>query len=244
MAAVRVSQQYGQEDMLLVFTDTTNEDEDLYRFLKESAAFLSPAKLIWLKDGRNIWQVFEDVKYQGNSRVDPCSRVLKRELFRKWLEENYSPEGCILYYGIGWDEIHRLRKIDEALHPYKVEAPMTRKPYLCQRDIIAYVKDVGIAPPRLYALGFPHNNCGGFCVKTGQAQMKLLYETMPERYKEHEEAQEALFKSSGKKNPFIRMRVDGELKYLSLREFREILEDERRSQVDLFDYGGCGCFIE
>lgn len=244
MAAVRVGQNLGNAELVLVFTDTNTEDKDLYRFLQEASEYLLPAEFVWLKDGRDIWQVFEDVKFQGNNRKDPCSRVLKRELFRKWLEENYSPEECVLYYGIGWDEVHRLPKIVEALSPYKVEAPMTRRPFMNRDDMVTYVKDLGITPPRLYSLGFPHNNCGGFCVKTGQAQFKLLYETMPERYKYHEEKQESLFQKLGKRHPFIRMTIDGELKYLSLREFREILEDERRNQVDLFDYGGCGCFIE
>lgn len=49
-------------------------------------------EFIRLADGRDIWQVFRDVKFLGNTRIDPCSRVLKRELMRKWVDEQPSQE--------------------------------------------------------------------------------------------------------------------------------------------------------
>jgi hypothetical protein len=242
MSAVRVKERYGSKDLILLFTDTRTEDEDLYRFLSETITWLSPGESVQLQEGRDIWQVFEDVKYHGNSRVDPCSRILKRELFRKWLLESYSPDECHLYYGIGWNEVHRLEKIRELLSPYNVYAPMTQPPYLENEDIVAFLSRINIQPPRLYSFGFPHNNCGGFCVKTGQAQMKLLYEKMPERYKYHEDKQEALFTKLGKRHPFIRMKRNGKTHYLSLRDFRILME--HGEAIDEFDYGGCGCFLD
>ena len=244
MASVRVVRDVGYENVLLVFTDTKTEDEDLYRFLAEAKEYLSPAEYVHLADGRDIWQVFQDEKYMGNNRRDPCSKILKRLLFHKWVRKNFKPGECILYYGLSWDESHRLKRLREYCDPYQVVAPLTEKPYMVQEDMMAFVKDINIKPPRLYSMGFPHNNCGGFCVKTGQAQFKLLYEKMPERYLYHEQKQEELFELLGKKHPFIRMTIDGKLKYLSLKEFRKILESDKNNQIDLFDFGGCGCFVD
>lgn len=56
----------------------------------------------------------------------------------------------------------------------------------------------------------------------------------------NEERQEKLFQKIGQ-HGFIRMVVDGQMKYLSLREFREHLEAKK--EIDLFDVGGCGCFV-
>lgn len=176
----------------------------------------------------------------GNSRIDPCSRILKRDLARKWMDKNCPPVGTVLYVGIGWEEEHRLERIRENWKPYQVEAPMIDPPFMEKSDIIKVLETMGIDPPRLYAMGFPHNNCGGFCIKTGQAQFKLLLEKMPDLYRWHEEEQEKLFESIGQ-HGFIRMTVDGKLKYLSLKEFREHLES--KNPTDQYDFGGCGCFI-
>lgn len=237
--AYRVVEAQGAENCLLLFTDTKTEDEDLYRFLDESSKALK-VNLEIISDGRNIWEVFESVSFMGNSRIDPCSRILKRELARKWMNKNFTPENSILYVGIGWEEEHRIDRIKNNWLPFTVKAPMLDAPYLEKSDVIQILKDIGISPPRLYGLGFPHNNCGGFCIKTGQAQFKMLYEKLPGRYHWHEERQEKLFEKIGN-HGFIRMVVDGKTNYLSLKQFREHLDAKK--EVDLFEVGGCGCFV-
>ena len=237
--AYRIVQQVGADTTRLVFADTKTEDEDLYRFLGETSEFLG-CNLTTIEDGRDIWGVFNDVKFMGNNRIDPCSKHLKRDLFKKWMKENYSPDECILYVGIGWNEEHRLERIKKNWEPYKVEAPMTEPPLWENPDTVDILKKWGIEPPRLYALGFAHNNCGGFCVKSGQAQFKLLLKNFPERYRQHEREQELLFKKIGK-HGFIRITRKGVMRYLSLKDFREHLECG--GEVDDYDYGGCGCFV-
>lgn len=225
----------AHKDVTLVFTDTLVEDPDLYRFLDETEKYLG-TKIVRLSDGRDIWEVFTDVKFMGNNRIDPCSRVLKRELFQKWLKQNYpEPENTTIVYGIDWTEKHRLVKLVERYKPYNVAGPLCDP----KHDKHKILKQSGIELPKLYQMGFPHNNCGGFCVKSGQAQFKLLFEKMPERYRWHEERQEKLFKLI-KPRGFIRMRVDGKLKYLSMKQFREHLESQK--ETDEFDFGGCNCF--
>ena len=43
LAAMRVAQRYGANNLFLVFADTGIEDEDNYRFLKESAEIVGGA---------------------------------------------------------------------------------------------------------------------------------------------------------------------------------------------------------
>lgn len=247
MAAWLTIQEHGAKNCELVFTDTKTEDPDLYRFIKETAKVLE-TKLTILKDGRNIWEVFQDVKFMGNSRVDPCSRILKRELFRRWVEKNYSWENgdgttsrnAVIVFGIGKEEAHRMKAIKERWSPWLTEAPLISEPHTREQieDLLA---ELGVEPPSLYEHGFLHNNCGGFCVKTGQKQMKLLLEKFPERYAWHETQQEKLFKIIGKRHGFIRRAVDGKIYYLGLKEFRELVEAGER--VDMYNEAGCGCFI-
>lgn len=237
MAAWLTVEAHGPAACTLLFTDTKTEDPDLYRFLKETTKALQ-CKLVHLSDGRDIWGVFRDVKFMGNSRIDPCSKHLKREIARRWVDKN-ARDACIVF-GIGHQEAHRIAAIRERWAPYRVEAPLIKCIYT-KDQIEDHLDRLKIKPPKLYELGFPHNNCGGFCVKTGQAQMALLLRKMPDRYRWHEQQQEKLFKIIGKRRGFIRRTVDGELQYLGLKEFREIIESG--AQPDLFPENGCGCFI-
>lgn len=238
-AAMRVIKSHGADQCILLFTDTKSEDDDLYRFLNDASDYLGVG-VTTIADGRNLWQVFRDVRYMGNSRVDPCSRVLKRELARKWMVENFDANDAILYMGIGWDEAHRMKNIIQNWSPYTVMAPLTEPPYLSRPQMMEKLKDCGINPPRLYDLGFSHNNCGGFCVKAGQGQFRKLLQQFPERYAYHETEQEKLFKEI-KPHGFLRVSVNKKTKYLTLKEFRKHVE--QGEQIDMFDLGGCGCFV-
>lgn len=238
--AERVIAKHGKDATLLVFTDTKSEDPDLYRFITETVAFLGVEYQI-LADGRDIWQVFNDMNFMSNSRVDNCSQILKRSLFKRWLKKNYKLNEATIYVGFDWNESHRLPKMERRYKPYAIQAPLMEKPYIDKYHIMARLKEIGIRHPKLYDLGFAHNNCGGFYIKAGQAQFALMYKHMPERYKYHEEQQEALFARIGQ-HGFLRVTEGGVLKYLSLKQFREQFLDCKK-EVDMFDIGGCGCFV-
>lgn len=229
-------QWYGKDSVECVFTDTLTEDEDLYRFLKETIAYLG-CKYTYLSYGMNIWEVFAQQRFHGNSRIDTCSKYLKREMFRRYLKD-FDPTTTTLYYGIGPHEAHRIISIRERWAPFAVEAPLIDIQFT-QEDNLFTLSKLGIEPPRLYDMGFEHNNCGGFCVKSGQRQMAHLLKVMPSRYRWHEEQQEKLFQSIGE-HGFIKKTTSGETEYLTLKQFREWLEEGGSPQ--LYPDGACGCF--
>ena len=240
-AAMRVAATEGTSDMTLLFADTMMEDEDLYRFIDEGAEAVG-VPITRIADGRTPWEVFFDVRYLGNTRADPCSRILKRELLDRWRNENCTPEDSIRYIGIDWSEQHRLRRLQDRCKPWRYEAPMCEKPYLTKQGMFTKLKRHGIKLPRLYEMGFPHNNCGGFCIKAGQGQFKLLLQEMPERYAFHE-SQEELIREKLGDVAILRDRTGGTTKSLTLREFRRRIECDDTKQLDLFEWGGCGCAI-
>src|SRR4051812_34729986 len=96
MAEKREIKKLGAENVLAVFTDTKIEDEGCYKFIEQSIDFLG-CKFIRLEEGRTPWEVFFDEKYMGNTRFGNCTKRLKQEVFRKWLETNYKPDECIVY---------------------------------------------------------------------------------------------------------------------------------------------------
>lgn len=248
-AAKRVVKWHGTDNLTLLFTDVLMEDEDLYRFIKEAASNVG-GEFIRLVEGRTPWQVFTDTRFLGTSRVDPCSRILKREMATAWVRKHCDPDDTILYLGIDWTEIHRLERSQRFWKPWCVEAPMCDEPWIDKPDILTALRAEDIKPPRLYDMGFPHNNCGGFCIKAGQAHFKLLLGKMPERYRYHEEQEEKLRQyllANPKKTgtwdvSILRDRRGGKTNLLTLRELRHRVETEQ--EIDCDDWGGCGCFSD
>ena len=180
-AAKRVAAQYGTEDMILLFTDTKFEDEDTYRFLHDASANVG-APLEIIADGRDIWQVFEDRKFLGNSRVDVCSETLKRKLADKWIADRFTPSDVMMYTGIDWSEMHRQERMARRKLPWVYKAPLCDPPYLLKSEFHAWAESEGIRKQRLYEIGMSHANCGGGCIKAGVGHWRHLYKQWPERY--------------------------------------------------------------
>lgn len=263
LTAKRVAEEHGTDNLVLLFADVkgdstsphVGEDEDTYRFIREAAVNVG-GRLVTVADGRDIWQVFRDDRFLGNSRLANCSKFLKQEPCRRWLTENADPATTTVYVGIDWSETHRLPAIERGWAPYPVRAPMTEAPLLDKAAMLAACEDARIEVPRLYRAGFPHNNCGGFCVRAGQAQMEMLYRQHPERYLFHEREEERLRAYLDKDVAVLNDRAqaareaaraeDGTVPNrvpLTLRRFRERIEGDE-SLFDQFDFGGCGCFTE
>ncbi|OEJ56695.1 hypothetical protein BGM19_00100 [Streptomyces agglomeratus] len=69
-------------------------------------------------------------------------------------------------------------------------------------------------------MGFPHNNCGGSCIRAGQRQWKHLLDVFPERFARAEREEEA-FRSDRQKNVAILKRTRNKVtRPLTLAELR------------------------
>ena len=256
-AAKMVAATFGTDNLYLVFTDVKGntesphigEDEDTYRFLDDAVKNIG-GTYIYINEGRDIWEVFKDKKFLGNSRLAHCSFDLKQKPARKWLNENCDPNDTIVYVGIDWTETHRLPAIVKNYKPYKAVAPLAEpyyhtedKMYYDKQELIEWAESEGLKTPRLYSLGFSHNNCGGGCVRAGQAQFKKLLEIMPERFAMWEAKEQEIIKHIGKDVSILMDMKDGVKRSLPLIELRRRVEDQPQL-IDETDLGGCGCFFQ
>lgn len=227
------------------------EDEDTYRFIREASRDVIDAarrhgihaELVRVADGRDIWQVFRDNRFLGNSRLANCSKFLKQIPAREWLDANVAdPAECVVHVGIDWTETHRLPAILKAYQPYRARAILTETRHT-REELESMLALRGIELPRLYRAGFPHNNCGGGCVRAGQAQFALLLREHPERYRYWEWREQELRDYLAADVSILKDRTKGRSVPLTLRAFREGIE----AQALLFDpndFGGCGCFVQ
>lgn len=240
-AAKRVVDKEGAQNVTLLFADVLMEDEDLYRFNREAAEYLG-VKTTRISREMTPWQLFAKEGMIGNSRSPICSVRLKRELLDEWHRANTLELATTLYIGIDWTEEHRLHDLRLRKPTWRIEAPMCEAPLWDKCRMLDELRAIGIEPPRLYSFGFPHNNCGGFCVKAGQAQFALLLRTMPDRYRWHEQQEETLRAQVGDFSVLTDRRGDGKKKPLTLRAFRERIE--AGESFDRHDWGGCGCALD
>ena len=241
--ARRVAKQHGTDNLVLLFADVggdhsnphDGEDEDNYRFLYESAAAIG-GELVVLNTGETIWDVFRRRRFLGNSRQANCSEELKQKPCRRWLEANCDPADTVVYIGIDWSETHRIDKIRAAYMPWRAEFPMTEPPYMDKHQMLAACRTEGIEPPRLYATGAAHANCGGGCTRAGVGAFTRLHMTNPERFAHWERREQEMRDYLGKDVTI--------LKSGTLAALRERL-DTGQSTLDDTEERGCdACFTD
>lgn len=230
-----VVERHGVTGVTLLFADTLVEDEDLYRFLDDASIDLG-VPITRIADGRTPWQVFNDRRMIGSARIAPCSHLLKQKPCKDWLLAHMDPADTTIYVGIDWSETHRMPAIIAGHNPFQVEAPLTERPYTDKETWLAIAAARGLRAPRLYDLGFTHNNCGGACVRGGQAQWAKLLTHFPERYADNENEENRLREHLGKDVAILRDRRGGVTKPLPLSVLRT------RTEIDQNDIGGCGCY--
>lgn len=240
-AAHRVIEKHGPQNVTLLFADTLMEDWDLYRFLEDAGSALG-VPVTRVSKGESVWELFERKGMLANSRFPVCSVELKRVVLDSWRNTHCDPANTTVCIGIDWTETHRVAPTRFALALWTVEFPMMDEPLWDKCRMLDELRKLGVKAPRLYEMGFPHNNCGGFCVKAGHAHFAHLLKTMPERYAFHEAKEEGVRRATGKDYSILNdRRGDGKKKTLTLAMLRQRIE--AGEEFDRDDWGGCGCSV-
>lgn len=173
---------YGRENVDMVMCSLPNEDPDVWR-LVASIENLTGLKVKMIGDNLTPWDVFHRENFIGNSRIDPCSRILKRETMARYMRENYHPAHTTLMVGITYHEIDRMAAIRRnwTAQGWTVDAPLNDKRYT-REYMMSHCRELFGFVPRLYQMDMSHNNCGGGCVKAGKAQWARLLWYLPDVY--------------------------------------------------------------
>lgn len=208
--------------------------------------------LAWIARGGDIWDVFRQERFLGNSSADPCSKILKRQMAAAWLKACCDPAATTVYVGIDKFEEHRFDDGEgggvrprRAKAGWRYEAPLLEPPYLAPWDVRTLMRARGIEPPQLYGRGYPHNNCGGVCVKAGHAQWALLLRDAPDRFDFAAREEAALREMLGDVSILTDRSGDGVKKPLPLTAFRDRMLAEPQAALAFEDWNaGCECFLE
>jgi hypothetical protein len=105
-------------------------------------------------------------------------------------------------------------------------------------------RELGVEPPNMYRRGYAHANCGGACVRGGQAQWAHLARENPELFaswEAHEREMNELTRQGKAPVAIVRDRRGGQTRPLPLHVIRSWVESQP-TLIDADDWGGCGCF--
>lgn len=250
-AAHRVVQAHGTKDVVLLFADTLIEDQSLYEFNERSAELLG-VPITRVCYGLTPWQLFRKEGLIGNNRFPICSVRLKREPLNEWMQTHFEldkgQQNCLfehatIYLGFDWTEMHRLNDFRNQYPNWLSEAPMLDEPVWDKCRMRREAEALGLPEQHLYKLGFPHNNCGGTCVRAGISHFVHLYKVLPGRFLEWEMEEQMTIHEFQRRGieplSILKDRRGGETKPLYLRDLRERIEAGEKFKTD--EWGGCGC---
>jgi len=204
--------------------------------------------LNWIYDGRTPWEVFHEERFIGNSRIDPCSKILKRKLMDDWRSERFTPESCVIAVGLNWDEDDRIQTIKRRGKPWEFITPLEAEwegvPSITGKPAwIAYAAERGLPRSLAYEQGLAHDNCGGGCVKAGIGHWKQLHAKRPEVFAQWEKAEATEMLRLGTPWGMPKCRRGGKAKPLPLSKLRQRIECGDITETEALTLGGCACAL-
>lgn len=219
----RVIDCYGSDNVELIMCRLPNEDKDVWRLVKAVEKRFD--KTVWMIGlGLTPHDIFFQERFLGNSRVDPCSRVLKREVLARYMDDHYPRETTVMHVGVTFEEVDRMLAITENWRKkgWVVDAPLANDPSITRQYLMDKCDRLFGFVPRLYKMGMSHNNCGGACIKAGHAQWARLLWFLPEVYRWWEEMEIRFQNEIG----FATILTEGRDKHpLTLTAFRIRMQD-------------------
>lgn len=144
----------------IVYCDTGSEHEDNKRFLKDCQNWYGKEiKVLKSQLFKNVDEVIEARSYMAGIDGAPCTVDLK-----KVPRMNFQIPDDIQYFGYTIEEWQRARNFVVNNIDLQLRFPLIYN-LLTKEDCHAIIKEAGIKTPKMYELGFEHNNCLG-CVKS------------------------------------------------------------------------------
>lgn len=171
----------------IIYCRVRQEDPDNMRFLHDCEKWFGQ-KITILVDTKydgSIVNVMRKRQYINGADGAPCTLHLKKEPARA-----FAQHGDINVYGYTAGEEDRLGRWIDANGERLVSAPLIDGG-IYKGAALALVRRAGIELPRLYGMGYDHNNCIG-CVKGGAWYWNKIRVDFPERFAEQLALEEAI----------------------------------------------------
>ena len=169
-------------DAIIARCETSNEDEDNYRFEQDVIRRLNrPITILKSDEYISVPDVWEGRKFMSGPYGAPCTGIMKiapRIAFQLPTDKH------IFGYTADREDVLRFKRLKENFFELDVEAPLIDHG-VTKAGTLAIVEMDGLELPRTYAMGFPCANClKTGCVKASSPDYWSLFRHhFPERFK-------------------------------------------------------------
>jgi len=179
-AAYLAACKYGDNSAIgfqVCYCDTfAYEHPDNRRFFGDVERWLGfDIKILWSKEYRDIYDVFERTRWLVGIGGARCTTELKKNV-----RTAYQRVGDIHVFGFTADEQHRVDRFRRENPDLLAEFPLIDAK-MTKRDCHAMVRAAGIELPMMYRLGYKNNNCIG-CVKGQSGYWNKIRRDFPEAF--------------------------------------------------------------
>lgn len=130
LCAVEVVRKFGKENVILLNHNINPkyEHEDIKRFKRDVSEYLdipiTYANYNGIQDDSEIPSQFEIAiikkGFKAVTSQEFCTYELKTKPFYNFLETNFPNKDCIVYYGFGVDEFHRVERRKSILNDIEI----------------------------------------------------------------------------------------------------------------------------
>jgi hypothetical protein len=161
----------------VVYCRVKEEHPDNMRFLQDCEKWFGQ-KITILQNEKyegSIYNVFIKNKYIVGVAGAPCTRLLKKEIRKK-----YELPTDIQVFGYTVEEEDRVDRFMDANNDVKLWSILLEKG-LTKQDCLGLLNRAGIEIPVMYKLGYQNNNCIG-CVKGGLGYWNKIKIDFPEHF--------------------------------------------------------------
>jgi len=177
-AASAVATQLAAPDVI-AYCETGSEDTDNARFMQDCEQwFGQDITVLRNSKFRDTWDVWQRRRFLAGISGAPCTGELKiqpRLAFQR-------PDDIHVFgYTADSSDVRRAEALRENWPELRISTPLIDRG-LTKAACLAMIQSAGIAPPRVYAMGFPNANCIP-CVKaTSPDYWALVREQFPAEF--------------------------------------------------------------
>ena len=165
----------------VIYIHIDDQDEDSLRFVYDFEKVTGlKVEILQHEKYKSVRELQRKVRYINGPTGAPCTRILKKEVRKKW--EVLNPGGHTYIWGFDMNEAHRCEQIEES-EPYKEHCFPLVSRGLTKQDAHAMLKRLGVKRPLMYDLGYQNNNCKG-CPKGGIGYWNRIRVNFPEVFKD------------------------------------------------------------
>ena len=161
----------------IVYCHVREEHPDNMRFKDDCEKWFGQEIKVIRNEKYNgsIYEVFEKTRYLVGVAGAPCTRLLKKEMRKKFEQPNDRQ-----VFGYTLEEQDRVDRFIDANNDVNLWSILIEKS-LTKQDCLAILERAGIELPVMYKLGYQNNNCIG-CVKGGLGYWNKIRHDFPEQF--------------------------------------------------------------